>query len=39
MDGLDLLAGQFEKIVVQVKSGHVNVQVLREFRDVVIQGQ
>lgn len=31
--------GQFEKIVVQVKSGHVNVQVLREFRDVVIQGQ
>ena len=33
------IEGQFEKIVVQVKSGHVNVQLLREFRDVTMIGQ
>jgi site-specific DNA-methyltransferase (adenine-specific) len=33
------VGGQFEKIIVQVKSGHVNVQVLREFRDVIVIGQ
>jgi site-specific DNA-methyltransferase (adenine-specific) len=31
--------GNVEKVLVQVKSGHVGVQLIRDFRDVVITGQ